>query len=417
MKKLIACAAVLLALALPVHAQLVANIPLMGMLGVNQGGTGASTAAGALANLGAAANNASTSVNGVACALGSSCTIPTGGATIPNIVWVDQLGAAHNGTTDDSTVINDAINSFGAAGGTVCLTPGEIYAIAHGIIIGNGTTTTNSTINGVHLEGCGGGGSGIQNPGETAEAQLKWTGAAGYGPMVYLQGPTSGDGLKNIYLNANGLAATAINNTSGSNSSFENLYIGNWTGIAIENTVQCPTAGYGAAYNTWRNVEILGASGSNASGLDLEGCPGSNQDSTNSTFINVSMGYSGTTGTYGLKLGFADANVFIASGTIPSAISGGAGITFAQVPSPLQQFPYHNIFMGWGFDANGGTGTSGTGGNSFPAYTGAFPGITYLNGYDTTGQWIFPGRGAGVTCGPGAPDSSFEVVNGIVTQC
>jgi len=423
MKKLIAYAAILLALALPARAQLVANIPLTGMLGISQGGTGASTAAGALANLGAAANNASTSVNGVACALGSSCTIPTGStATIPNVVWADQTGAHHDGVTDDSGVINTDLASFGTAGGTVCLTPGETYAIASTVVIGNGSTTAVSTINGVHLEGCGGGA-----PGDIAQANaptLKWTGPAG-GAMLAINGPGNGFGIRDVNFNGNGLAANAVYNAGGANSIFSDIYITGWTGVAWTNTVQCPNpaGGLGAGWDTYRGIQAIAPSGTGADGLDLEGCDGSNADATTSTYTNMLWGYSGGTGTFGIRLGFADGNTFTDVGTIPDGGTlglGGHDIVFVQQASPLQAFPYNNVFNQFGF-GNGASGTSGTGGNFFPAYSLAgapsFPYVANLSGYNLAGQFVFPGHGAGVSCGPYTPSGTTEFYMGIAVQC
>ncbi len=403
----------------PAWAQLQVNIPLTGTLGIAQGGTGASTAAGALTNLGAAAAGASISINGVACSLGSSCAIAAT-SSMPGILWADQTGAHHDGITDDSGVLNQDIATLGAqGGGTVCLTPGETYAISNTVVLGNGTQTANSTVNGVMLVGCNSGGPSYANP-SINSASLKWTGTSG-GTMVEFLGPSFANGIRGVYLNANGLAATAIKNIQDSNAHFEDLLIESWTGTAIVQTTQCPSfTGVGAGWNTWVNVQVLAPVGSTANGMSFDGCTGSNSDTTQSTYTNMLIGYSGGPGTWGLYFGFADNNVFSDFGVLPAGgvySQGGDDAVFVQQSGSYSAFPYANTFINWGFSPNPVVGPGGSGGNNFLNFSGTFNAQgNYFWGINGT-TIEFSGRGVSVSCGPQAPSASFQVVNGIVTHC
>ena len=163
---------------------------------ISNGGTGATTAGGALTNLGAAAANASTTVNGQNCALGSTCTVTavpsspinlaasgaggvtgtlstgnggTGATTAPGalsnltggVISVDTSAA---GTTTSG--IQEAINSFP---GTSC---GEII-LPKGVLPISTTITVNSRY------GCKIHGQGEGYTAATATTVLQWTGVSG----------------------------------------------------------------------------------------------------------------------------------------------------------------------------------------------------------------------------------------------
>lgn len=296
----------------------------------------------------------------------------------PGYANVDSYGAIGNGSTDDSAAIQAAATALGAAGGTVCLTPGKTYAIGSTLSQGNGTTTTASTINGIVFDACGSGGS-------QASPHLKWIGASN-GTMIQNNGLSYGNGIKNLYLDANSLAATAIHQTHNSYGNYENLYITNWTGIVVINDTQCPSTyanGVGNAWNKWDNVLAIGPASTSAKGFDFEGCTTSSNDTTQNIFSRVLVGYGTGSTSYGFKFAFADNNHFYDVGTINSSNTGDQ-IVFAQQSGGFTQFPYGNNFYDFGFDPAGVSGTSGTGGNAFLTYNtaagGSFPSITNITG-------------------------------------
>jgi len=299
---------------------------------------------------------------------------------------VDGFGARHDGRSDDSPAINAAIQSIGGHSGTVCLTPGVTYAIAQTVEVGNGGSAAASTLNGVVLATCDSGGGAADN-----SATLSWTGAAG-GTMVRIAGPSQGNGLRSLKLNGGSAAAVAVENDQGSNGAFENLSITLWTGVAILNTTRCPShTTVGNSWNSWTNIQAIGPAGPSANGMVLDGCPGSGADTTENTFSNMLLGYAGGPGTFGLKVGFADSNIFSNVAMIPAGLvygKGGSDLVFAQTPT-RPNFPYANLFLNFATSPNAISGVSGVGGNYFEAYNtvggGALPALPHLSGMSVSG--------------------------------
>ena len=223
------------------------------------------------------------------------------------IVNVVDYGAVHDGTTDDSTAINNAIAALPVTGGIVYFPAGD-YAIASTINIGNGTSSAISTLMGVYLQGPAAPNTLAANMTGYGASRLKWTGASG-GTMVSVNGPLYGWGLKNFYIDGNSLANIGIKNVSGQAgdcayltfknciaqsvyctavASFSSIntdaFHNSWRNIAVEvlgNQSSClgilhtGVASANSCYDTWQNlfVSILAtASGKFAAGVYLQGC-------------------------------------------------------------------------------------------------------------------------------------------------
>jgi len=217
------------------------DISFTGQLPVANGGTGASTAAGARTNF-----------------------------LVYNITNVKDYGAVGNGATDDITAIQNAINSLGNSGGTVYFPKGN-YSISSSIKVGDGTEAAKSTKNRIVLRG--------DTIGATTDAEMIdspqgtsnifWNGATG-GTMLYINGSTYGNGISGLSFDAATKAATVLNVTHTFHSKFEDLYMQRYTGIAIDiSAYDNPQGGVvmGANQNTWTHIMAVNPSGNVAGGM------------------------------------------------------------------------------------------------------------------------------------------------------
>jgi hypothetical protein len=174
-----------------------------------------------------------------------------------------QINDAQAGTLllDQSAAIQAAINSLPARGGTIVCPPGA-YRLDNTLQIGNGTSTTPSSINGVCLRGEGSawGVSAYGPPGNASPVVFKLFGTAHSGSIIQINGPILGAGLENISFQfdasvAAGPTARAIADYGCSFGNFQNISVLTPRDIGIlESTVK---GAAGAQRNTWRNVLIL----------------------------------------------------------------------------------------------------------------------------------------------------------------
>lgn len=185
------------------------------------------------------------------------------------VVNVRDYGAVGDGSTDDSTAINNAIAALPTTGGTVYFPAGD-YAIASTVNLGNGTSSALSSRQGVYLVGAAGPlipvASNVVANGYGA-VRLKWTGAAG-GTAVQVNGPLTGWGIKNIYLDASGIgvAGNGLVVVSAQAGVVENLAVIVANGsVGILTKAVAPFGGFqtNTMHNSWRNIFVAGQGGAN----------------------------------------------------------------------------------------------------------------------------------------------------------
>lgn len=173
------------------------------------------------------------------------------------VVNVTDYGTVADGSTDDSTAINNAIAALPATGGIVYFPAGD-YAIASTINLGNGTSSSVSTRQGIYLLGVAGPDTGVAGTALLGRStvRLTWTGASN-GTPVSVNGPMVGWGIKNIAIKGSNSAGTGLLVTSAQGGEVENLSV-----IECQNEIKTATyATFGSTqtntmYNSWRNIFV-----------------------------------------------------------------------------------------------------------------------------------------------------------------
>lgn len=255
--------------------------------------------------------------------------------------------------TDDTTAIQNAINSLPATGGDVHLPLGT-YKITSSIVIGNGSGSVASTRYGVRLVGAGVSISGIQTWAAFGLAtatcvKLLW-GNASANNMLVVQGSIEGWGIENILFDgnrtcANGLVAYNASFGDCANLTFWNIPVSSIDFITIG-------TGTNTMHNTFRNTVIRLPAVNGAKGIFLDGIANFSNSCYN-TFINTSITVDdGSFTNYGIYLRMCDTNTFI-----NTHIFNGGALTYPVVLDyqAFSSWPVSNIF--YNIDAMVGDGT------------------------------------------------------------
>lgn len=274
---------------------------------------------------------------------------------------VESYGAVHDGSTDDAAAIQAAINALPACGGIVYFPCGE-YAIGSTIDVGDGTTSTGSTRNGVHLMGAG-----ISSPyssfgwtGLSAVngAKLLWIGGAD--PMVRINGPIAGWGMTDIALDGAGVASDGLQVVSGVHGYVARVGVLSCQ-YSFHLTTIVPTGGLvGQAVGTFHNrfeqiVAQMPGSFANQYGLFLNA-----GSSAQGVFMNVFdeffISYTNQTTNVaeGIRLDGCDGNVF-REGHMAGIPSGSNNYLVSFIYGTKADWPADNTLQGFSF----GTTASG----------------------------------------------------------
>jgi Pectate lyase superfamily protein len=228
---------------------------------------------------------------------------------------VMSYGAVGDGSTDDTTAIQNAINAAASAGGRVEFKPGN-YKITSTLTVGNGTSTSVSTQNNVTLVGIGGSGLG------SSAATLTWAGSSG-GTMVTFNGPITGCGVQNIRFDCASLANTGLNLVHVQRSYFANVEVAGNKAFGIILTAYASGSGAtdGANGNTFTNVSVTSTQTGSGGIIIGDATAGSGLDVAQNVFINLRTRFDGAaSGTVGVKLQFCDYLTF--SGLLTAAHTG-----------------------------------------------------------------------------------------------
>ena len=160
----------------------------------------------------------------------------------PQLVDIIKEFGVSPGLADNSTAINNSLQTLGSAGLTAWISQPGNYKIKSPIVIGNGNNPTNSTWT-AKLLGPGGIYTLGAPPGPLGGAMINYTGTAGAPAVIEVLGPLSGCEIGNLMLQgggqalANPLANTHVLFNSVQQSHLHDLYcLGAGTGLHCQSS-------------------------------------------------------------------------------------------------------------------------------------------------------------------------------------
>ena len=264
-------------------------------------------------------------------------------------------GATGQGVVDDQPALQAAIDALPRHGGIVALPPGT-YRLSQSLRLGNGGQGVASTRHGILLEGIG-----TANHNKSfAGVILQWD-TPTEAPVIAVEGPLVGWGLRNLYIDGGGTAVPGIYVQSAQHGEVRDVTVAGHKGNGIWSTC-VPTfpAWNGvtdALKNMWHNLWIwhLPPAAPGTAGLVL--------DSTHTTcntdfnqFYQLTVAISGVDG-WNVWLGGADHNMFYNLHMIGAVARGS--VHFAYDNPGFSGWPCGNNFYGLSLD-NAGMTSSGT---------------------------------------------------------
>jgi hypothetical protein len=271
-------------------------------------------------------------------------------AVLNRIHSILEYGADPTGTRDSTTAIQNAINVLPATGGTVLFPPGT-YKVSSTINVGNGTSSSGSTIQGITLIGIG------QPPmllpgffggfSQVAPVHLEWTGGAS--TMISINGPLQGWAISNLWLDGGGSATTGIQITSAQYGDTENIVITGCTTSGIYSTTVAPFGLFlntDSLHNTFRNISITAPLTSLFNCIVLTGT-GTSADTDCNVFINTTLCIpsGANNSSVGITLQACDSNLFYGLQIInASGSSTSHGVVFDYTVANIM--PTGNGFYG-----------------------------------------------------------------------
>lgn len=248
---------------------------------------------------------------------------------LQDTISLKDFGAKGDGTTDDTAAVQAAINEAGSTHKPLLLSPGN-YKITSTLMIGNGTSTTLSTINGISMRGISTGATAAEVGAPGAPVKFTWSGATS-GTMMQVAGPIYGVDLFGFELDCAGIAGTGIHFSHPINSKFDQILVQQYTGIGIIHDAYSNMTGLavGSQHNLFDDVTAkYPASGGNGASF---GAAGSGSapflDVAQNVYKNCEWWRDGTSSvTYSLRLQFIDNCTFIDCETSALGANNGVGI-------------------------------------------------------------------------------------------
>jgi len=279
---------------------------------------------------------------------------------------VKDYGAVGDGSTDDTSAIQSAINAVPNSGGVVYL-PRGTYKISDTLLIGNGSSSGPSTKQNVSFIGDSGAAGGITTStmtGYNATTVILWYGDNSGKSMLKVRGPIVGVRVEGIYFHCKpdtNAAATAVELIHPHLSMFKRLASSGHSGFAFKiYGTDAPTSSgvfVNADDNLWDTIWTGVPSTTAGGGLQVGGSTISPRTNVaRNTWVNCRF-HAGSAGK-AIELQFADHNVFVGCSTHPD--SGGVGL---QLTSPSgtggSSYPSANTFYNCALEGNvSGSGLS-----------------------------------------------------------
>ncbi len=240
---------------------------------------------------------------------------------------IPLAGAKGDGTTDDTSAIQDAIDKAGALGADV-LFDARRYRITRTLRIGDGSASAVSSYGGVRLRGMG-------QPklpeqflagypmGSDRATRLVWGGPDG-GTMVSVRGPLQGWGLSNMLLDGaggtgdwGGRARRGLEIISAMNGRSSDLTVIGCRGSAINSSAVASPPGVlnaDALHNEFENIHIGMGWANGACGVVMTGTNPAGNNSDYAFFRNLAIAMptdaAAAPNAYGIYLQACDSNVF-----------------------------------------------------------------------------------------------------------
>ena len=311
----------------------------------------------------------------------AKCNPAGGSASAPRdcsqpVVNAVDYGATGNGSTDDTTAIQNAINALPASGGTVLFPVGN-YKVSSTLNVGNGTSSVASSKLGVFLVGVGNPHSQPIFGGFTATAgpKITWAGS-GSNPIISVNGPLQGWGIQNLYLDCASIASSVgLSLTSSQYGDNSNLTINNCFRGIVSQTV--PTFGSfsntDSIHNSWRNLTVNVPATAGSLGIFLTGNGTNNTSNTDyCDFYNTDIDLpTSVVAVTGIAIQDTDSCVF-KNTHIYGGNASSTAVSFDYTATGTSgTFPASNMFYGIDVGSLNGTafGVTGTpGSNAKPNY-------------------------------------------------
>lgn len=239
---------------------------------------------------------------------------------LPNTNVNDELQAALDWACTSHIPINVVLAS-------------DQYVLTQAITIGDGTSTSFSTCNGVTLQG-------VQPFSSFNAGQLMAFGWGGAGSIVpfNVQGPIAGVVIRNIGVDCFDICSTGFRIDNALESEFDWLSVNGNIGAAyIITSVTDNNQGAGNETSHYKNLnaQAPGTGGSGAIVGDISCAADCNIAVINARFDNLSLTYDGqTAGTFGLKLGMITQSTFVRTQSLRFNNLGALGNSIVVSPPP-----------------------------------------------------------------------------------
>jgi hypothetical protein len=287
--------------------------------------------------------------------------------------------ATGNGSTDDTTAIQNAINALPATGGDVVF-PCGTYKVSSSLAIGNGTNAAASTRYGVMLKGFGNGRTQPIFAGfnTTPCVSILWAGS-GSGGIISIAGPLQTWGVQNMTLNCNSVASSVgLLITSAQFGESRNLTTTNCF-RGIQSTTVAPFGSFtntDSFHNDFYGTNIEVPATASSIGILLTGVAAGTSNTDYNTFVDTWISLpTSVVLVQGIVLQSSDTNHFMNT-HLSGSNSSGQCVSFDY--SLVSSFPSANRFTGidpGGINCNSG-GSFTIGGT--PG-SGAVPNIVFMD--------------------------------------
>jgi hypothetical protein len=273
-------------------------------------------------------------------------------------ISITDFGADPTGVAACDTAWARAQASLPLTGGRIVF-PAGTFRFTSTMVIGNAVATLPSTLNGVIVEGKGGGRDAVRMNASDATTRILYDGTAG-GTVVSIQGPISGVTIRDLMIDGNNKAATFIHTQRSFMQTVRNVHCIRWTngyGFRINANSTLNVASYGGAAPVQHLYEMVTFAdpGVGGSGVSIgEGAGNLNQLEFNRCYFDR---YNDTQ-TVGLRLGYCDHISFFGCHFVMTGSAGSTGISvYVDAQAGNLGFPANINF--YGTTASGGVGDSG----------------------------------------------------------